>query len=219
MNIANNQKVGVSRNVVNGLFHNIMGQHTKECDCSPLHALQSYDTGQICMQCMLVVTCNAFLHKVLMHNKLTFHSIQHELEDALISCNGQVENLEKKIEEQRRSYQYPSVKFFLHLFLIHSLVLPFQLKVYWNQNFIRIIYISETPYKILCKLSIQVAYGDPRFRDCKLIWIARLRGYFFSKFENLQNESLKSALTTVEIDLTCLNFAPGPLEVQHLTAW
>lgn len=103
MNIANNQKVGVSRNVVNGLFHNIMGQHTKGCDCSPLHALQPYDTGQICMQCMLVVTCNAFLHKVLMHNKLTFHSIQHELEDALISCNGQVENLEKKIEEQRRS--------------------------------------------------------------------------------------------------------------------
>ena len=42
--------------------------------------------------------------------------MQHELEDALISCNSQVENLEKEIEEQRRYYQSLSVKFFLHLF-------------------------------------------------------------------------------------------------------
>ena len=51
---------------------------------------------------MLVVTRNEVLHKVVMHNKFSFHSMQHELEDALISCNGQVENLEKEIEEQRR---------------------------------------------------------------------------------------------------------------------
>ena len=52
----------------------------------------------ICIQCMLAVSTE---NKI----KFTFHSMQHELEDALISCNGQVENLEKEIEEQRRYYQ------------------------------------------------------------------------------------------------------------------
>ena len=59
----------------------------------------------VCLQCMLAVTSSKVLHKVLASTESSFHLLQDELEGALISCNSQVENLEKEVEEQRRYYQ------------------------------------------------------------------------------------------------------------------